>query len=408
MDFSKLTIKYYNYISSDIINFSKELNQSMVLYNRDVYNVSSDLLKVMELHNIPNIFTVFEKTENSICPLIKPFVEIKIDNNIFYMFTIKDDEFRYIKQTHVSINTYNDLIFASQLIDVIFGESVDKIKLFQQKLKEVAINISIDKIYLWSDSSLCYFPDKSYYHKSINDLIGLDKYYNRIKQDFEIYKLNEKELIRLGLTSGINYLLYGKPGTGKSSFVKALCSDMKLPIYVTSLVSARNEKDIKNMLIPCSTDYDDKYKYKIVLIEDFDRYLNNKDIADKTLSPLLNSLDGIFPSYGVIRFFTVNNTDVFKKYTALISRIKRSFIFKELDNESLKLQIKNIFIKFELNDEDINKFIEIIQSYKFSVREITNYLVSFINSNDPLKDAIDNINDWITDIDGVIKFEATD
>lgn len=406
MDLSKLTVKYYNYTSSDIANFSKELNLSMVLYNRDVYNVSSDLLKVMELHNIPNIFTVFENTENSICPLIKPFVEIKTDNDVFYMFTIKDDEFRYIKQTHVSISVSDDILFASQLIDIIFGESLDKIKLFQQKLKEVATNISIEKIYLWSNNSSCYFPDKCYYRKSINDLVGLNKYYNRIKQDFEIYRLNENELIRLGLTSGINYLLYGNPGTGKSSFVKALCSEMKLPIYVTSLVSAKNENDIKNMLIPSSS-YSDKQKYKIVLIEDFDRYLNNKEIADKTLSPLLNSLDGIFPSCGVIRFFTVNNTDVFKKYTALISRIKRSFIFKELDNESMKLQIKNVFLKFELNDEDINKFIEIIQSYKFSVREITNYLVSFINSENPLKDAIDNINEWISDIDGVIKFESS-
>ena len=102
------------------------------------------------------------------------------------------------------------------------------------------------------------------------------------------------------------YGLYGPPGTGKTSFVRAIAEDHDLPVFVYDLATLHNDEMRKawsDMLsaTPC-----------IALIEDVDAVFNGREtLKDKhlTFDCMLNCLDGVEKSDGLLTFVTSNNPE---------------------------------------------------------------------------------------------------
>jgi len=104
------------------------------------------------------------------------------------------------------------------------------------------------------------------------------------------------------------WLLYGAPGNGKTSFVRALAQDLNMPINVFNLSHMSNDdfesawrRTLENA--PC-----------IALIEDIDAVFDGrKNIINPqmgiTFDFILNSIDGIENSDGVFLIITTNNID---------------------------------------------------------------------------------------------------
>jgi len=109
--------------------------------------------------------------------------------------------------------------------------------------------------------------------------------------------------------------LYGRPGTGKTSFVRSLAQDLDMPIDIYDLSTMDNNdfnlawsKSLQNTP-------------RIVLLEDFDRQvktevfdmeeLNNKGFTvgkkPVTLDCLLNCIAGIEPADGILLAITCND-----------------------------------------------------------------------------------------------------
>lgn len=135
------------------------------------------------------------------------------------------------------------------------------------------------------------------------------------------------------------WLLYGKPGTGKTALARAFAEDLNLPIYSFSLAQLENEDFINywNSMqanIPC-----------IALIEDFDNVfdkrknislsnrknqstiLSNKEGKIKyplNFDTILNCLDGIDKSDGIFTIITTNDISKIDPAIGLPS--------KEIDN----------------------------------------------------------------------------
>ena len=105
------------------------------------------------------------------------------------------------------------------------------------------------------------------------------------------------------------FLLYGPPGTGKTALARAVAEDLDLPVYVFDLASLKNDelqRAWNQMLeqVPC-----------LALIEDIDAVFHGRKNVAITSGPgltfdcLLNCLDGVQRSDGLLTIITTNHLD---------------------------------------------------------------------------------------------------
>jgi chaperone BCS1 len=126
--------------------------------------------------------------------------------------------------------------------------------------------------------------------------------------DIEQFLASEQWYVERGIPYRRGYMLYGPPGSGKSSTVFALASHLKLDIAILNLNESRlTDNDLRVALatVPAKT---------VVLIEDIDCvFTKRKEGKEKdnkiTFSGLLNAIDGVAASEGRILFMTTNHLD---------------------------------------------------------------------------------------------------
>lgn len=105
------------------------------------------------------------------------------------------------------------------------------------------------------------------------------------------------------------FVLYGPPGTGKTALARAIAEDLDLPIHVFDLATLRNDELQKawNQMLeetPC-----------MALIEDIDAVFEGRQNVAVNSGPaltfdcLLNVMDGIQKTDGLITFLTTNHIE---------------------------------------------------------------------------------------------------
>lgn len=150
------------------------------------------------------------------------------------------------------------------------------------------------------------------------DHIALNPETRRDMVDEFTYFLNNKEdYYSINIPWKMSILLHGKPGTGKTSLIRALASDFKLDVCIINLAWMSDDM-LQNAVSTCPSN-------SIILFEDFDastaavktRSVNDKNtkaaendsFTGLTLSGILNTLDGISSLDGTIMFFTTNHIE---------------------------------------------------------------------------------------------------
>jgi len=199
---------------------------------------------------------------------------------------------------------------------ILFRTSYKKFKEFLKSFHEKNTSIPVDTL-------IPYQSDKIGQLKSARKPIIT----NNLCLDFE----NEiKSKIK---TSAI---FYGNPGNGKTSFVKYLAFEYRLPIKIITLSPDWNNYELLLLFSQIPNDC-------IVLFEDFDNYFNcrkcligedNKNVKF-TFDIILNALDGIYNTYeNVIFIMTVN--DLSKVDNSLKDRPSRFKYVIEFSNPNIQ------------------------------------------------------------------------
>ena len=154
------------------------------------------------------------------------------------------------------------------------------------------------------------------------------------------------------------YLLHGKPGTGKTSIVAALASELNLSLYVLPLSSpGMSDQQLSSLLLAVRPG-------SIVLLEDVDAVglrrkaaqasggtepsatpaeADDDSASGVTLSGLLNCLDGIVSQEGCLTFLTTNNVEALDDALIRPGRVDMRIEFKQASEHQIVSAYQRFF-----------------------------------------------------------------
>ncbi|KAJ6605004.1 P-loop containing nucleoside triphosphate hydrolase protein, partial [Mycena sp. CBHHK59/15] len=207
--------------------------------------------------------------------------------------------------------------------------------------------------------------------------------------DAKLFLASEAWYNRAGIPHRRGYLLFGPPGTGKSSTIHAVAGELNLEIHSLSLSSTFVDDSFlqrATATIP---------KRSIVLVEDTDCALPSREEDDDsdpgtplpgprreragrsgvTLSGLLNMIDGIGSEEGKLFFATTNYVDRLDPALMRPGRIDRRIRY----TLATCAQAKGLFERL-FKDADLarlaGQFAASMRDYEYSTAELQGYLLS--------------------------------
>lgn len=264
-------------------------------------------------------------------------------NNRLFWFTVETvpSNGTYIEKERIYIST--------------FGRShqsiIDLLSRFQSKDDESKIKIYQSNSNEWH--RIGQVPKRDW------STVVLDKKIKcSINNTIQKFTEDKEWFARRGLPYKLTFLISGPPGTGKTSFIKALASKFNRNLCILNLISCTNST-IQTLLsgVP---------KNSFVLIEDVDNCVATlkedyrTDVTDKdTLNygTILNVLDGAVPLDNVVIFITTNHPEKIRESLLRKGRIDHAFVFRLLCDNEIREYIQMMF-----PDENIStemKFAEI-------------------------------------------------
>lgn len=169
------------------------------------------------------------------------------------------------------------------------------------------------------------------------------------------------------------YLLYGPPGSGKTSFIQALAGEFQYNICVLNLAEKGLTDD---RLIQSQSVLPER---SIILLEDVDCVFSERDKNDRyssqvTFSGLLNTLDGVVSTEQRVVFMTTNHIE---RLDPALIRPGRVDVSKYIGDASA-YQAKKMFLRFyEGLEEKSNEFAEMLTSsgVPVSMAQLQGYLM---------------------------------
>ncbi|KAG6876596.1 hypothetical protein C0993_001997 [Termitomyces sp. T159_Od127] len=172
----------------------------------------------------------------------------------------------------------------------------------------------------------------------------------KIEQDIKSFLSRRQWYAQRGIPYRRGYLLYGPPGSGKTSFIQALAASLSYDICLLNLSERGLADDKLNYLLSNAPET------SFVLIEDVDAAFNKRVQTTEdgyqssvTFSGFLNALDGVASGEERIIFMTTNHIERLDPALIRPGRVDVS----ELIDDASAIQARTLFTQFYGGGEDI-------------------------------------------------------
>jgi energy-coupling factor transporter ATP-binding protein EcfA2 len=247
------------------------------------------------------------------------------------------NEFIYVLQYEILVVQDSDeisVLFHNETCNLLFEIFNFTKELIKEKENIASINLIISQTKGLDNRKIKFVKPKIDFAKMYND-------------DFEAFHNQIVEFLEEENQSGL-HLLYGKPGTGKSTYIRYLCGLVEKQIIFLPGQMAQNLDNVGMV----------KYLMgnanSVLVIEDAEELIvSRKAQRNSNLSMILNITDGILGESLGIQIIATFNTDVNNIDPALKrkGRLKLAYEFKPLPKEKATVLIQEQGLEYNPSEE---------------------------------------------------------
>ncbi|KAK2661444.1 hypothetical protein Ddye_000018 [Dipteronia dyeriana] len=185
-------------------------------------------------------------------------------------------------------------------------------------------------------------------HTATFDTLAMEsKKKEEIMNDLKKFSEAKEYYAKIGKSWKRGYLLFGPPGTGKSTMIAAMANFLNYDVYDIELTIVKSNRELKSLLINTSSK-------SLIVVEDIDCSLNltgqrqsksdsEYKSSEVTLSGLLNFVDGLWSASAGERIvvFTTNHVDKLDPALIRSGRMDKHIEMSYCCFEAFKVLAKN-------------------------------------------------------------------
>ena len=196
------------------------------------------------------------------------------------------------------------------------------------------------------------------------------------------------EYISYGIPYKNVFLLYGVPGSGKTSTIRTIASYLDCNVFVIPISKELTDYGLIDAISYMDDSSNKKKKKRIIVIEDIDCIFTERkkgdDVNGVTLQGLLNCFDGFSCVEGTLLFLTANKPEVLDQAMIRSCRIDHKYCLDYAD----KYQTEKIFTMIMKDKKELfDKFYSKIESREYTTAMLQEFLF-FNRKNDTFMDSI--------------------